>query len=1032
MIGRAETTSEPTIMVCCMDESIRSRVKNELRANATLRACREFLVHGLPHPLEQLRPAQPLARTNDSWDYNEEECYSTSPLDDVFSPTVSLSLGRRLSRPQSDSATAFWATGGIFLQIDGACFQFTAEHGPNDIHKNQDPLPGPATDHDNYSINGSDDDDEVEESPATFDLLSQGSITPKRSSFSQRSFSINQSESSFCDNESSNAEDWIGQEDTEPVLRTSENHKSQTRSEFDDMLDLKASKKVGVITIRASEGSSPELDYALVLTPPPGVSDPVNNFKVSVGIPEKSLKVLQYDSASRGKKSIVIAGGPGSVRTGVRQPGTTLFKRADLSSFQNLEAVQLNDSEFSFGDSGAAVLDQESGVFYGHIISGCPGTGIGYLVPAAEVFQDLASMGYHAVVAQNDNRTFASEVARSENWPNGHFFAPKMSSRDASTQTEDILLPTPPLSQTGSDVDYPHTCISQYHHKVELELDDSTSRWPTLSSPKRAILIAWFNDRFLDDVRNKPAEDVWAMFYNYCGNLASHKIKKVGDICRSVTLESLKSSASKESTIWLDEREHRSLQTRSSLGILTASELFERRMLKRFGESGYVDADRRVVFVQNPDSWSILSLAITCSKAEQEGVAEAIYRHVAFRPHFGVAIRMPVFVLGSRKGPGNSHSSGGGGGRDEIRQATDLSFLFPSQLRSHGASIPQFLYERHLSLLVTGFDEFRWTAYCLADSFSEDEENLRNIANYTNRELLTDPVSCGKLPIGALWDPREYFLTILRIRLRQFESEWARTTNFLERAVENQLQDGIRTTRDPAEQHSELEAQARLGRTEALIIQLWHTVSGTLEAWERFQEGHLEYVARHWECEETRALLARDEKSVSTQVLSGATICNTADHQTRHGAVNSNSHEHFCVIHATFPKRLYLEHQYHTSSPLMAGAFALDNGHRRADDALRARRHDWDTRYCKKHECGSLHLAAKQLQSNPGQDMEIGNADPSHFDLRGGVFTIAAGFFEAQESQSYNARVFSSIQHMTSIKGSCFILIQEITFNSCL
>lgn len=567
-------------MVCCMDESIRSRVKNELRANTTLRACREFLVHGLPHPLEQLRPAQPLARTNDSWDYNEEECYSTSPLDDVFSPTASLSLGRRLSRPQSDSATTFWATGGIFLQIDGACFQFTAEHGPNVIHKNQDPLPGPATDHDNYSINGSDDDDEVEESPATFDLLSQGSITPKRSSFSQRSLSINQSESSFCDNESSSAEDWIGQEDTEPVLGTSENHKSQTRSEFDDMLDLKASKKVGVITIRASEGSSPELDYALVLTPPPGVSDPVNNFKVSVGIPEKSLKVFQYDSASRGKKSIVIAGGPGSVRTGVRQPGTTLFKRADLSSFQNLEAVQLNDSEFSFGDSGAAVLDQESGVFYGHIISGCPGTGIGYLVPAAEVFQDLASMGYHAVVAQNDNRTFASEVARSENWPNGHVFAPKMSSRDASTQTEDILLPTPPLSQTGSDVDYPHSCISQYQRKVELELDDSTSRWPTLSSPKRAILIAWFNDRFLDDVRNKRAEDVWAMFYSYCGNLASHKIKKVGDICRSVTLESLKSSASKESTIWLDEREHRSLQTRSSLGILTASELFERRMLK--------------------------------------------------------------------------------------------------------------------------------------------------------------------------------------------------------------------------------------------------------------------------------------------------------------------------------------------------------------------------------------------------------------------------------------------------------------------
>ncbi|KAM7190951.1 hypothetical protein V8F33_009184 [Rhypophila sp. PSN 637] len=41
------------------------------------------------------------------------------------------------------------------------------------------------------------------------------------------------------------------------------------------------------------------------------------------------------------------------------------------------------------GDCGAAVVDQETGGFYGHIVRGCPGTQLAYIVAASEIMQDI-------------------------------------------------------------------------------------------------------------------------------------------------------------------------------------------------------------------------------------------------------------------------------------------------------------------------------------------------------------------------------------------------------------------------------------------------------------------------------------------------------------------------------------------------------------------------------------------------------------------------------------------------------------------
>jgi hypothetical protein len=56
------------------------------------------------------------------------------------------------------------------------------------------------------------------------------------------------------------------------------------------------------------------------------------------------------------------------------------------------------------GDSGAVVIDAESGNLYGHVVMGCAGTRVAYIVAAVEVFHDIkARLGSELGLAVNPN-----------------------------------------------------------------------------------------------------------------------------------------------------------------------------------------------------------------------------------------------------------------------------------------------------------------------------------------------------------------------------------------------------------------------------------------------------------------------------------------------------------------------------------------------------------------------------------------------------------------------------------------------------
>jgi hypothetical protein len=69
-------------------------------------------------------------------------------------------------------------------------------------------------------------------------------------------------------------------------------------------------------------------------------------------------------------------------------PGAIYHRNPNQSSFQKLFVVRL-DTVIVRGDCGADVVDEKTGNLFGHVVRGCHGTQIAYIVSAKDVFEDI-------------------------------------------------------------------------------------------------------------------------------------------------------------------------------------------------------------------------------------------------------------------------------------------------------------------------------------------------------------------------------------------------------------------------------------------------------------------------------------------------------------------------------------------------------------------------------------------------------------------------------------------------------------------
>ncbi|KAK8086116.1 hypothetical protein PG994_001090 [Apiospora phragmitis] len=226
-------------------------------------------------------------------------------------------------------------------------------------------------------FDGQSDEEEDEED---WEATTRGSLTPTTSPPPWAEDHHSESSNSPYSSQSSHP---VGLEPTHS-LESLEGHPS----ELEEPRDRREIQVVSLSlepTLRG-DGLKSKLDYVLL----PLGGEPKAMNKIELRDPTRSLNLhvpYAVEMPSRQRRVIAVTGSSGVIH-GTLLPGSTYFRRADSATVQKLYAVQLQDAVVE-GDCGSAVLDAQSGGFYGHIVGGCPYTETAYIVSAADIFHDL-------------------------------------------------------------------------------------------------------------------------------------------------------------------------------------------------------------------------------------------------------------------------------------------------------------------------------------------------------------------------------------------------------------------------------------------------------------------------------------------------------------------------------------------------------------------------------------------------------------------------------------------------------------------
>ena len=102
------------------------------------------------------------------------------------------------------------------------------------------------------------------------------------------------------------------------------------------------------------------------------------------------------------------------------------------------------------------------------------------------------------------------------------------------------------------------------------------------------------------------------------------------------------------------------------------------------------------------------------------------------------------------------------------------------------SGVTEYIYEAQISVLVTGIDEWFWTACCCIDTYFDAENTMRSYYESSHDAFIGGRERPGWLPV---WNPRDYFLLILSHRFRQVTKEWG----VVVRTLEDRLQIHVRT-----------------------------------------------------------------------------------------------------------------------------------------------------------------------------------------------------------------------------------------------
>jgi hypothetical protein len=91
------------------------------------------------------------------------------------------------------------------------------------------------------------------------------------------------------------------------------------------------------------------------------------------------------------------------------------------------------------------------------------------------------------------------------------------------------------------------------------------------------------------------------------------------------------------------------------------------------------------------------------------------------------------------------------------------------------------IFEAHFSFVVCGWRENRWVAYAFDNTEPGDEGSYDRLF-YGDDEVSYDRIFYGYAE-HPIWDPREYFLTVVEARVIRAADSWEALVRGIERRI---------------------------------------------------------------------------------------------------------------------------------------------------------------------------------------------------------------------------------------------------------
>jgi hypothetical protein len=300
-------------------------------------------------------------------------------------------------------------------------------------------------------------------------------------------------------------------------------------------------------------------------------------------------------------------------------------------------------------------------------------------------------------------------------------------------------------------------------------LDDRTFHRPVLqelstghNSPKTPK-----TSHRVDDVRAADSHPSWSNPPENSSNVRDTKVVGLDTIQGSPYIEhNLASSILNQ---------HGARLPRHYPAPLTADDLYSYLKKRQFDHPRYLDADRRLIYVADPDAIYLSALIRTARAYQKRSVQDNISRYISQDTSIKVSIsegcteyqlefHIPYLAMRYRPSKGFLER------KEHIHHGwMNIDFLDTKNTDDRPDSICG-VYQAQISLTICGTDNSRWTAYCLEDRYFDEDGEIGEDEQTDDHQ--SDQIARGTFGAeDVIRDPREYFIRVFLVRMCQVHTE---------------------------------------------------------------------------------------------------------------------------------------------------------------------------------------------------------------------------------------------------------------------